>query len=115
MCSSGALVRLVKTGIEPGQRIPADEPRQAPVPFGACEHVQDLKRVLDLLTQLDDALSRDLAVLDRHGVALQNLDIASQLVSALAGIGAESCSPDDDPTTLAGLRRSADQALLNTL
>jgi hypothetical protein len=66
--------------------------------------------VSDLLEDLVEVLAGDAEVVARHGPALQNLDIAMQV---LAAIDADSLADGDiqDPEKLPGLRRSADQAL----
>ena len=91
------VVRLVKAGAMPSsdaldQSVGSDEAGDLP---------GDLKRISCLLESLGNLLASDPDVVLRHGPALQNLDIAMQLIAALNGQG----------TKLPGLRASADEAL----
>ncbi|MEO6582552.1 MAG: PilZ domain-containing protein [Sphingomicrobium sp.] len=96
------LVSAVKAGVAP--RMPVAAPAIATSDGVA----QDLARVSLLLENLGDALASDPAVIAHHGVALQNLDIAMQMLAALGG-------PNETgtPARLAELRKSCAQALAN--
>jgi hypothetical protein len=104
------VVRLVKAGAVPlpvarlGHSVDRNEVPDSP---GAVS--RDLKRVSDLLDSLGDALASDSDLVSRHGSALQNLDIATQVIVALdATITGEG---DPSGTKLVALRTIADQAL----
>ena len=56
----------------------------APLTVPADGAAQDLERVSQLLGSLGDALASDPAIIAQHGIALQNLDIAIQTLTALA-------------------------------
>jgi len=77
----------------------------------AAEISGDLRRALALLDRLGEALAGDPDTVTRHGTALQKLDIAMQVVSAVEAIVTGESDPEIDATKLSGLRRSADQAL----
>ena len=64
---------------------------------------QDLKRVSRLLEILSGALASDPAVVVTHGLQLQNLDIALQTLTALAGT-----MRVDDPEYAANIARLAE-------
>jgi hypothetical protein len=104
------VVRLVKAGAIPLPLPPlAEAPSDGRTPE-AGEHVAgDLRRVAQLLDDLGGELSSDPTVVDRHARPLQNLDIAAQVLAAVEAILAG--DRDVDATKLAGLRRSADEAL----
>lgn len=80
-----------------------------------AEAAQDLKRVSRLLETLSDALASDPAIVVKHGIALQNLDIALQTLTAMAG-AMRSGGPDYAASLarLAELRISCAEALLRT-
>ena len=58
-----------------------------------------------------EKLANDPEVVTRHGIALQGLDISSQLVAVIEAIIAEDHEVGVGPVKLQALRRSADQAL----
>lgn len=105
------VVRLVRAGAVPlpvpplGHSSDSDEMTDP-----AAQRSADLRRVSDLLEGLVEVLAGDAEVVARHGPALQNLDIAMQVLAAIDA----ACVDDrdaNDPEKLVGLRRSADQAL----
>lgn len=107
------VVRLVKAGAVPLPVPALGEPAQQPKFPGASEAVpHDLRRVSELLAQLGDELAANPEVILQHGTALQNLDIATQVVDAVRELITGHDDPDETLGRLAGLRRSADQALL---
>jgi len=107
------IVRLVKAGAVP-LPVPAlgAAPAAAERTPPADEAAKDLERVSALLVQLGDALAADEEVILAHGTALQNLDIAVQVVIALTERLRGEVGGEAALAKLAGLRRSADQALL---
>jgi hypothetical protein len=82
---------------EKTMRPPADEP------------TNELVLVAELVGQLGAALARDEEVLDGHGVALQKIDIAVQLLEAVAATATEEGSASE--ARLAALSVSAREAL----
>lgn len=106
------IVRLVKAGAVP---LPVLHLAQADAPGNADDEGEnirgDLRRAAELLADLGEALAGDVAVVTSHGTALQNLDIAMQMIAAVESIIAGHNDPDSDAAKLSGLRRSADQAL----
>lgn len=104
------VVRLVKAGVVPLPVPPlAQSTRQAEP---GVELSGDLRRASELLDGLGAALASDPDVVMRHGTALQSLDIAMQVIAAVETIIAGRSDLGTDAVKLAGLRRSADQALL---
>lgn len=107
------IVRLVKAGAVPLPVPPLSE-------FGQTEDVRDpsfelsadLRRASGLLDTLGEVLASDPDIVTRHGTALQNLDIAMQVIAAVEAIIGGHSDFEIDATKLQGLRRSADQALL---
>lgn len=100
------LVAVVKAG---GVPYAAPDYRQAGV---AQEIAEDLKGVAQLLEMLGDALAGDPAIVTGHGVTLQNLDIAAQTLTALAGsTHADSSKRAASMVRLADLRINCAQAL----
>ena|SRR5689334_4739910 len=106
------IVRLVKAGAVP---LPV---RRSSAPTNPEDGVEtnaailgDLRRASELLGNLGDMLTSDPDVVARHGTALQNLDIAMQVIAAAKAVIAGQSDPEVDATKLEGLRRSADQAL----
>lgn len=76
------VVALVKAGaapLAPRASVPAPQ-----VAAGVDDVGEDLRRVSQLLGSLGNALANDPAIVIRHGIALQNLDIAMQTLIALA-------------------------------
>lgn len=85
-------------------------PPEAPVerPVATRPHaVQDLRRISRLLEILSDALASDPAVVVKHGILVQNLDIALQTLSALAGT-----LRSDDPEYDANIARLAELRII---
>lgn len=73
------VVAVVKSGALP-PKMPVEPPATTP------EHAaQDLQRVSRLLEMLGDELASDPTVVAKHGIHLQNLDIALQTLTAIAG------------------------------
>jgi hypothetical protein len=72
------VVAAVKAGVAP--RPAATDQRSKARPGFA----EDLTHVAQLLDSLGEALASDPKLVERHGVALQNLDIAMQTLAALA-------------------------------
>ena len=65
-----------------------------------------------MLENLGDALASDPALIAKHGIALQNLDIAMQTLNALAGSMRNDFAADEASLTrLDELRTSCAQAL----
>jgi len=105
------VVRLVKAGAVPLPVPPLahQNPKDAiDAPNDFCE---DLQRASQLLESLGASLSNDPAVVMSHAAALQNLDIAMQVLSAVRAVISGEADLEIEPMKLAGLRRSADQAL----
>lgn len=91
------IVALVKSGAT--ERVLSNvTPRQA---RSHEQLVGDLGAVIQLMQDLENELASSDATLERHGMKLQNLDIAMQMVRAIAG----ELGPDDDmaPVSLAKL------------
>lgn len=103
------VVRLVKAGAVPlpvPQLVdPADVPRRSQ------DSCADLRRACELLGNLGSALAGDLDIVARHGSALQNLDIAMQVITAVEATMSGASDVSLDATKLLALRKSADQAL----
>jgi hypothetical protein len=106
------VVRLVKAGAVPLPVPPlgqSGEPKeclaQGPQLCG------DLRRASELLDDLGAVLASDPDVVTRYGPALQNLDIAMQVLASVEKIISGASDTNTDATKLLGLRRSADQAL----
>lgn len=103
------IVRLVKAGAVP---LPLPPLGQASKPDDSgAELSEDLRRASELLEILGGVLASDADIITRHGPALQNLDIAMQVIDAVQAIIAGHNDIDTDAGKLVGLRRSADQAL----
>lgn len=105
------VVRLVKAGAVP-LPIPAlghHSERNDDNP--SAEVSGDLQRISELLERLGTVLASDADVVARHGSELQNLDIAMQVLAAVDAVITGAADLEIDPLKLAGLRRSADQAL----
>lgn len=110
------IVRLVKAGAVP---LPVSQLAQPSEP--SCSETDqtavicgDLNRVVALLANLGEALASDSDIVSRHGSRLQNLDIAMQVIAGVEATIAGNSDPSSDAVKLAGLRRSADQALKQT-
>jgi hypothetical protein len=106
------VVRLVKAGTVPlpvGSLAQSREGIETP---GSTEQLsKDLQRASDLLDNLGGLLASDADVVLRHGQSLQDLDIAMQVIAAVAGMVEGNADPRDGGAKLEALRRSADQAL----
>lgn len=106
------VVRLVKAGAVPLPVTPLAYSRaNEGGPESPPDLSEDLRRALALLDSLGRTLAGDTGIVARHGVALQNLDIAMQVISAVEAIVTGQSDPEIDATKLSGLRRSASQAL----
>lgn len=106
------IVRLVKAGAVPLPVPPlAQTSLPDEVPNAATDLSQELRCALELLDNLGCILASDSALVMRHGPALQNLDIAMQVIAAVEAIIAGRRDVETDAAKLLGLRRSADQAL----
>lgn len=88
------LVAVVKAGA-----VPLAQPAK-PGAETAGELADDLQRIARLLDKLGDALANDATTVAKHGIELQNLDIAVQTLAALA----EAAQPDS-PAGAAGRAR----------
>lgn len=105
------VVRLVKAGAVPLPVPTLGVPRPDEENAGPVEQRSaDFRRVLNLLDHLTEVLGGDSEIVAQHGRALQNLDIAMQLVAAMDPAGNDG-SGHDEGAKISGLRRSADQAL----
>jgi hypothetical protein len=106
------VVRLVKAGAVPLPVATYGGAAGSEVANAPNEQIAaDLCRVTELLEALGNVLAADDDVVMRHGTALQNLDISMQVIAAVHSIlvgGADRAAND---VKLAGLRRSAEQAL----
>ena len=91
------VVAAVKAGARP-PKVPAELPVST-----TSDAAQDLKQVSRLLEILSDALASDPAVVVKHGLQIQNLDIALQTLTVLAGT-----LRADDPDYAASLARLAE-------
>ena len=78
----------------------APAPPKAATPAHAAEDLQRVSRVLEIL---GNALASDPAVVVKHGIHLQNLDIALQTLTALAG-----SMQTDDPEYIVNVARLAE-------
>jgi len=107
------VVRLVKAGAVPLPVPALGEQRQPRKPSASADDLpRDLERVMELLAQMGEELAGDPEIILQHGTALQNLDIASQLIDAIRELVTGHDTPKHAYDKLDGLRRSADQALL---
>lgn len=105
-------VRLIKAGAVPLPVPPSAQASERADANGVgVDMPADLRRVSRLLEDLGASLSIDDHVIARHCIALQNLDIATQMLAALTGVISGEVDLEIEPTKLIGLRRSADQAL----
>lgn len=101
-------VALVKSG---GAELPQVS---SPVlgPRSPEQLIEDLEAVLSLMQDLEDELASSIETLNRHGLKLQNLDIAMQMVRAISA----ELAPDGDGerasiARLEDLRNACSQAL----
>ena len=100
------VVAAVKSGTRP-REVQVERPVTTP-----AQAAQDLKRVSRMLEILSDALASDPAVVVKHGTHLQNLDIAFQTLTALAGaIRSDDPNYSENLARLAELRVSCAEAL----
>ena len=81
------VVAAVKSGA-PSPGTPADRPVTTP-----ALTAQDLRQVSRLIEIVGDSLANDPTVVVTHGINLQNLDIAVQTLTTIAGL-----MQSDDPT-----------------
>ena len=105
------VVRLVKAGAVPLPVPPLSQHRPQERHDPGAELSGDLQRASQLLDNLGGVLAGDVDIIERHGPALQNLDIAMQVIAVVESIIAGRSDFEVDGVKLAGLRRSADQAL----
>lgn len=107
------VVRLVKAGAVPLPVPTLGEGMRPREPLDAGEELpEDLRRVSKLLEQVGDLLASDPHVVLQHGSKLQNLDIATQVIAAIEEVITGHHDRGFVAAKLAGLRRSADEALL---
>ncbi|HEV8408225.1 MAG TPA: hypothetical protein VGQ34_09865 [Sphingomicrobium sp.] len=105
------IVRLVKAGAVPLAVPPlakTDDRGETP----DADISGDLRRAAQLLDCLCNVLASDPDIIERQGSALQNLDIAIQMIGAVEAVIAGGPNLDSDGARLGALRISADQALL---
>jgi hypothetical protein len=106
------IVRLVKAGTVPLPVPPLcnlDQSADESDPGG--DFAGDLRRALDLLENLGGVLACDSKLVSKHGKTLQNLDIAMQVITAVAAAIENQGNSETDASKLLGLRRSAIQGL----
>lgn len=106
------VVRLVRAGAVP-LPVPPLVRLGEPDEIADCEPQisGDLRRACDLLDNLGEILASDLDIVMKHGTALQNLDIAMQVIAAVEAIVSGHHDLEFGASKLLGLRRSADQAI----
>jgi len=78
------LVALAKAGMLPASGVATGDSDQSRRPRSQEQLVEDLGAVARLLQDLEDDLASSDETLARHGIKLQNLDIAMQMVRAIA-------------------------------
>lgn len=106
------VVKLVKAGAVPLPVPPLGHlPQRNDPEESAARLSDDLRIVSALLDKLGEELASDMEIVTGHGPALQNLDIAMQVISAVATMMDSDGELDLEMIKLAALRRSADQAL----
>ncbi len=108
------VIRLVKAGAVP-LPVPPIAGMASPPEAKGTDLAADLGRARELLNQLGSALASDCIVVTSHGTSLQKLDIAMQVIAAVAAIIAGNSDGASDPLKLSGLRKSMDQALQHGL
>jgi hypothetical protein len=106
------VVSLVKAGAVPLPVAGPGRPDETGTGVTATDLAADLRRASDLINNLGEALASDIDIVMRHGEALQNLDIAKQVIVAVQASLATDTAAAAEAVRLAGLRRSAEQALL---
>jgi hypothetical protein len=109
------VVRLVKAGVVPLPVPPLAQPGQQTNGEPGPLLSGDLRRAFELLDNFGAALASDPDVVIRHGPAMQNLDIAMQVIAAVENTISGDSHVKHDGAKFAGLRRSADQALRRAL
>lgn len=106
------VVDLVKAGAVPFPVASAGRSEDEGKCVSTADLAGDLARASELIGNLGEVLANDVDVVTRHGEALQTLDIAKQIVDAVqTSLGAQTAAAAQ-AVRLAGLRRSAEQALL---
>ena len=101
------IVQLVKAGAVPLPVADFANRRTLHDSNSPSELAAHLGSACALIAKLEDRLASDPEVIARHTAVLQNLDIALQLITAVAS----SVAGELPQSTLKDLRRSADQAL----
>jgi len=79
-----AIVALVKVGAIPPVAASSNAPAASDGPRSEAQLVDDLGAVVSLMQDLEDDLASSTETLARHGLKLQNLDIAMQMIRAIA-------------------------------
>lgn len=106
------VVGLVKAGAVPlpvpGLGVQEEDAK----PVSTADLAGDLANASELIGNLGEILAGDVEMVIRHGDALQNLDIAKQVIIAVQMCLATHATGPAEAARLAGLRRSAEQALL---
>lgn len=106
------VIKLVKAGAVPLPVPPLGQTRQSDrAAADGPDLVGDLRQISELLDKLGEELAADTDVVTRHGPALQNVDIAMQMIAAIEAIMEDQGNVEPNNAKLVGLRRSADQAL----
>lgn len=106
------IVNLVKAGAVPLPVEALGRPEDDGKPMSTADLPGDLGHASELIGNLGEVLANDLDIVIRHGEALQILDIAKQIVDAVrTSLGTQTAAAAE-AVRLAGLRRSAEQALL---
>jgi hypothetical protein len=105
------VVGLVKAGAVPLPVAALACPDDCNDPSDTSYLSRDLRRVSGLLDSLGDVLTSDPDLVSRYGAELQNLDIAVQVIAALEAALTGDVEVHNGGSKLAGLRRSAYQAL----
>lgn len=103
------IVALVKAGV----MLPSADPSNgAHEPRSGELLIDDLAAVLRLMQNLEDDLASSDETLARHGLKLQNLDIAMQMLRAIASeLGSNGGRDQSNEAKLHGLRVTCRQAL----
>lgn len=107
------IVRLVKAGAVPLPVPPLDHGIGGNESLEPDTHLSgDLRRARQLLDNLGEVLARDAEIVSRYAAALQNLDIAMQVLATIESIMTGHNDANEEAVKIQALRRSADQALL---
>ncbi len=102
------IVALVKAG----GADPRGDERPTQAPRSHEQLIDDLGEVVKLMQDLENDLAESDATLERHGVKLQNLDIAMQMLRAVAGeLGPDGSDRPVSMARLEDLRLACAQAL----